>query len=318
MVDVDDLAINTDISQTLIQYEMSRRELGPKLYGLIKGGSIEEFIDAHTLTSEESADPIISQEIAHSLAAVHAIKGLPLKLNAREENDRMQKEWIQMIPKNRDYLYNNQKIQKYNIDLDFVMNFEYAQQIDWLISKYKELKLRKNFILNDMNYLNCLVRNNPIEGRSRVMLIDYDLGHYDYRGIDLGIHFFNRRIKYDAKEDKIIPGSSFPSIEEKRQFLKFYQQEIKRLNVWNDFDENGIDSIDNLLIESLIGQCNYCLFFACYTMAKPDIFFEFDPAFAPLLEFMLRNFLILKETLQKIMKEEISPFLLKENSLDSQ
>ena len=37
MVDVDDLAINTDISQTLIQYEMSRRELGPKLYGLNQG-----------------------------------------------------------------------------------------------------------------------------------------------------------------------------------------------------------------------------------------------------------------------------------------
>ena len=66
------------------------------------------------------------------------------------------------------------------------------------------------------------------------------------------------------------------------RFLAIYQQEIKRLNVWNDFDEDGVDSVNNLLIESLIGQCNYCLFFTSYLMSKPEIFIAHDPAFLPL------------------------------------
>ena len=301
MVDVDELALNTDASQTLIQYELSRRGLGPKLYGVFTGGTIEEYIDSHTLTSEESADPDISKDIALSLAAIHAIQGLPLKVTANEGMFEMMRKWAETIPNSRDYVKSNEKIKKYNLDLDFWHSFDYPGEIDWLENLLRTLPMRRSFIIYDMNYLNCLVRNDPKADQMRVVLIDYDLAHFDFRGLDLGIHFYARRLDVHAKEDKIIPGTEFPSDEEKRRFLRIYQQEIKRLNVFDDFDETGIDSIDNLLLESMIGQLQWTLHFGCYIMSKPEAFLEFEPAFAPLIDFMFRQYLLVKKDVLKIM-----------------
>ena len=290
---------------------MGRRSLGPKVYGLIKGGWIEEYIDSHTLTSEESADPAISRDIALSLAAIHAIKGLPLKKtpDGAAMNDFLEK--IQTIPSKRSQ-YEEAAEKFENFDLDFMFRFEFAQEINWLVNIINQLKMRKSFILNDMNYLNCLVLNdaNKMDGdmdankrRMRVILIDYDMAHHDYRGFDLGIHFLNRVFNFGAKDDRVIKGALFPSEEEKRRFLAIYQQEIKRLNVWNDFDEDGVDSVDNLLIESLIGQCYYCLIFSSHMLSKPHIFLAHDPAFLPVFEFMLRNYLPVKEDILKLTKQ---------------
>ena len=302
MVDVDEFAINTETSSTLIAYEMSRRGLGPKIYGLFKGGSVEEFIDSHTLTYEESADPEISRDIAISLAKTHAIEGLPLKLTVSEEVRKKQREWIKMIPEKKSYWKNHDEIQKMNLDLDFILNFDFEQQVDWLDEKCNQVKMRKHFVLVDMNYLNCLVRNHPKDGESRVVLIDYDIAHHDYRGMDFGSHFFGRRFQADSKVDKIVPNSRFFTVEEKRNFLKIYQQEIKRLNVWNDFDEDGIDSVENLLLESRIGECISNLIFSCYMMARPEIFFEVEPMFAPCLEFMLKQILVTREEIEAATK----------------
>lgn len=282
---------------------MSRRGLGPKMYGIFKGGTVEEFIDSHTLRSEESKDPDISHDIAISIANVHAIKGLPLKQTVNQDNIASMKEWFKMIPSKRDYIQNNKNISKYNLDIEFLYSLDYAKEIDWIENQFKTLKMRKNFILNDMNYLNCLVKNNRKNGELRVMLIDYDLSHYGYRGIDIGIHFFNRRFQLENKENKIIPNSTFPTLEEKKRFLEIYRDEIKRLNVWNDFDENGIDSVDNLLIESIIGQLQYTLYFGIYMMAKPDIFFDLDPALAPCLEFLLKQYVTMKRNVEIITKK---------------
>lgn len=52
---------------------MSRRGLGPKMYGISKRGTVEEYIDPHTLSSEESTIPEISRDIAISIANVHTI-----------------------------------------------------------------------------------------------------------------------------------------------------------------------------------------------------------------------------------------------------
>ena len=302
-LDINDLTFNADIIPTLISYEMSQRGLGPKLYGVFNGGSVEEYVDSHTLTSEESADPKISKDIALSMAAVHAIKGLPLMMDTNEAMIERLRSWIPFIPKFRDYLRNNHEIKKYNLDLNFLCNFNFAKETDFLEEQYKTLPMRRNFVLDDMHFANCLVRNEPKEGELRVLLIDYDLGHFGFRGIDLGAHFFNRRFDYESTENKIIPGTEFPSDEEKRRFLRIYQQEIKRLNVWRDFDETGIDSIDNLLLESLIGILQFTLYYASHSLSKPGAIIDVDPCYVLTLDFWLRQFLVTKEEVLKIRRE---------------
>ena len=303
VADVDSLGINTDASQTLIQYEMSRRGLGPTIYGIVHGGTIEEYIDSHTLTSEESADPETSNDIALSLAAIHAIKGLPLRTNVPEHNLNKQREWIKNKLNARNYLLNNETLKKFNLDFEFWSSFDYETEINWIQMQLSSLPMRKNFILYDMNYLNCLVRSKPKEDQMRVVLIDYDISHIGHRGIDLGCHFFYRRFNFQS-EDKnlLIPNSTFPSDAEKREFLRIYQQEIKRLNVWPDFDENGIDSIDNLLLESTIGQMQFVLYFTCCMINKPEGFFDSEPSMAPCFEFYIRQYLIFKEHVLRILQ----------------
>ena len=301
IVDADEFAMNTETSRMLIAYEMGRRGLGPKLYGLFKGGSIEEYIHSHTLTYEESTVAEISRDVALSLAKVHAIKGLPITSKASDDMKKRMREWIKMIPGKKSYWKNHDEIQKMNLDLDFILNFDFEQQVDWLDEKCSRVKMRKHFILFDMNYLNCLVRNHPKDGESKVVLIDYDLAHHDSRGMDFGSHFINRRFQADSKVNKIIPNSRFFTVEEKRNFLKIYQQEIKRLNVWNDFDEDGIDSVENLLLESRIGECIHNLFFGCYIMSKPE-FLNVEPLFASLLEFFLKSFSTFKEEIDVVTK----------------
>ena len=296
--DVDELGMNTDTLSTVTAYEMSKRGLGPKLYGLIKGGSIVEYIDSHTITSEESTDPVISRDFALSLAAIHAIQGLPLKQTSCEDIFKLEEKWIKEIPRMRGFIHGLEAIKKYNLDLDFVTGFDYTGEHDWLIRKCRTLKLRKNLILFDMNFFNCLVRNDAKEGQLRLVLIDYDLSQYNYRGIDLGAHFIPRNEA--GVKDEIISKSFFPTLEGKRQFLRTYQQEIKRLNAWEDYDEDGIDSIDNLLIESLVGQCYYFLFWTSIHMSKADQLMNDNPSLITHIEFFLKNFLAFKEEVERL------------------
>ena len=70
MANVDDLAINTHADS--VRNESART--WTQTIWVFSRGTIEEYIDSRTLTSEESADPEISKDIALSLAAAHAIK----------------------------------------------------------------------------------------------------------------------------------------------------------------------------------------------------------------------------------------------------
>ena len=209
-----------------------------------------------------------------------------------------QREWIKKKPIARDILMNKETLKKLNIDFELWTSIDYEKEIDWIETQFSSLPMRKNFILYDMNYLNCLVRNDPKEGQMRVLLIDYDISR---RGVDLGCHFFNRRLNV-LSEDKnfVIPNSKFPSDAEKRRFLGIYQQEIKRLNIWTDFDENGIDSIDNLLL--VIGQMQFALYIACYMIQKPDFFLDSEPNMASYFDFFIRQYLIFKKHVLGILK----------------
>lgn len=294
LVDIDEWDTNIETSTTVIAYEMSRRNLGPKIYGLFEGGSVDEYVDSHPLTYEESTDPEISRDIALSLAATHAIKGLPLKQTGFETNMKLVRNWSRMISK--EFILNDESIKNSGTDIDFLLNFNFDKETDWLIKISNELKMRKNFVIFDTNYCNCLVRNYPKTDEKRILLIDYDLGQYNYRGIDIGMHFFNRRFDPLA-EDPIIKGGEFFTTEHKRRFIQIYQQEIKRLNIWNDFDENGIDSIDNILMESTIGQCIANLLLG--TFMTKSVFLSKYPQ---VVEFYLRHYLMFKGEIERIAK----------------
>lgn len=103
-----------------------------------------------------------------------------------------------------------------------------------------------------------------------VCLIDYDYARIDYRGIDLGTRFFNFVHDWINKVKKIIPDAKLPTLNERKAWLINYQQEIKHLKAWENFDEHGVDSIDNLLIESLYGSVHFMIFFSLFTLSMSE------------------------------------------------
>lgn len=279
------LESDSDILSTIVSYEMSRRGLGPKLYGVFSGGIIQEYIDSHTLTCEESIDPVIYRDVAISIAHVHSIEGLPLKMSGNiPKPDDLMKIPIDKI----EYWKRHEGIKKFNLDLNLMLSFDFLKEMEYLRMKCNEVKMRKNLILYDMNYGNILVHNHSKANGRKVVLIDYDAAHYGYRGIDIGSFFFHRSAN-NCMDPKIHTPRFF-TLNEKRKFLNIYQQEIKRLNIWKDFDENGIDSIENLLLESIIGICIGILDISFWFMKSPETYLDDHPEYSLYVEFSLKSF----------------------------
>ena len=50
--------IITESEEIIIRYEVSKRSMGPKLFGVFSGGLIEEFIPSQTLANEHLMNPV--------------------------------------------------------------------------------------------------------------------------------------------------------------------------------------------------------------------------------------------------------------------
>ena len=86
----DLIHINSPMIQSLIFHEQSSRGWGPKLYGLMDDGRVEEFVDCHTLTAEEAFTPEINRDLARALARFQSLD-LPIR---RTHNDILTRETL--------------------------------------------------------------------------------------------------------------------------------------------------------------------------------------------------------------------------------
>ena len=68
----------SEVEQIMIQLELARQGLGPKLYGVYETGRIEELIDCRKITFEEARAPVLEADIAINMARINAID-LPMR-----------------------------------------------------------------------------------------------------------------------------------------------------------------------------------------------------------------------------------------------
>ena len=108
-------------------------------------------------------------------------------------------------------------------------------------------------------------------------------------------------MNYDDKENKI-SAIDFPSDDEKRRFLTIYQQEIKKLNIFTDFDEHGSDSVDNLMMESMVGEMVFCIFFSSFMLSNFEDF-SFEPSFFKVAQLLLQKFGEMRQKLEILLEE---------------
>lgn len=75
---------------------------------------------------------------------------------------------------------------------------------------------------------------------------------------------------------------------------------MNRLKIWNDFDENGMNLIYNLLTELIMGQCYCCLYARYFMIAKIDKSVDYNPDIVPVIKYFLEHYLAFKQQMEKV------------------
>jgi len=93
--------------------------------------------------------------------------------------------------------------------------------------------------------MNVLVKNDPKEGESKIVLIDFEFVMRNYRAFDIGGHFMQKMFKWFDEESKIADCRKYTE-EERRHFCGEYARQ------WNKLTGDS-DTRDQVFVESEYG-----------------------------------------------------------------
>lgn len=266
--------------QAIVYMEMARRGWGPKIYGTFLGGRLEQWIDAHPLTAEESTDASIRCDVARSFARLHS-----LQLPFRKDNFQLVVDELDRAAKSKsseviDFLLGLEHPEATKCATTF-RDTDWSHELAWASSLLRKHNCKTAFTLGDTNYLNILVKN--YESQCRAMLIDYETVTYSYRGIDIGGHFMERMYSWGEPTSKLT-GYDVPNIEEQRAFCEVYLQEMRNLGQ----AMSAIDTVDHLMLEAQIGQLYQLLIVILMCLVMDET--EGDPLFLAGLNHMMEYY----------------------------
>lgn len=193
-------------TQTLIYFENARLGNGPRIYGTFEDGRVEEFIPSHTLNETDLADARIRSEIAKKLARFHYLYfEVPIpkvKLDLFKLAVGMFQRYDTVD--GRQFLAKQGEVCGFPDILSWAYSFDWKLECQFLCETEAKVNSREVLCTNDMNRLNCLVRDGEwkcpllINARlightdcfgERVTLIDYENASWNNRGKDWGNHF---------------------------------------------------------------------------------------------------------------------------------
>ncbi|GAB1316060.1 hypothetical protein MFIFM68171_06270 [Madurella fahalii] len=83
--------------------------------------------------------------------------------------------------------------------------------------------------IHDVHFMNVLVKNDPKEGESKIVLIDFEFIMRKYRALDIGGHFMQKMFKWSDNQSKIADCRKYTE-EEKTHFHDGYARR------WNKTD----------------------------------------------------------------------------------
>ncbi|KAI1299624.1 Choline kinase alpha [Halotydeus destructor] len=257
----NDRSDKINMEEVLVCYAMGNLGLGPKLLGIFPGGRLEQYLECRTFNDGDFLNPEMEALFARKLARMHVVK-MPF---SRVTEDLIES----LLPLLADWLdtgkaeleatepeAGEEEYRKYVLGLDI------EKDVQWLNSLKPRIKTRRVLIHEDMNRDNCLVLDkaeNPID---KLILVDYESSKYGPRGDDIGSHFYNRLVDFAKVDGKFISGMRYPTEDERRHFIRSYNEEMKHLNSYDlDESENGLDNEDNMLAEAEFWVLGYFLFF---------------------------------------------------------
>ena len=288
----DVLPMNAPSTQLLISYELSRRAWGPKLFGAMENGRIEEYVDSHTLKPAEAFTDEMIAQVTKALACFHSIE-LPLpkdtacflrpvKLSFEKEIPAIT-EWIETADATKECLD----------AIKFLLNFPFEDEYRWVTSIIAKIQHRQVLSTRDPNYLNRLVKNTKPSSaqETRCMIIDFDFSGYYDRGFDLGGHFVSCLFDPAHKTNKLT-GLTYPTKERRDAFLSRYLDECSR--VFQDFDPKSLDNMDHLRLETDAYACFYLLWVTFVSAGFYKIY-QMEPYMYTIIRYVIDLYFNLKK-----------------------
>lgn len=230
----DDTALECEIFDLL-----SRKNLGPKLYGVFEGGRLEEFLQANSLTSEEIRDKNISKIIAKHLAVVHGLN-VPIDKDESWLIERLN-EWYESICNNADGDLSLDCQEHYNdreatlLIAKELLSINFKEEIEFIKSEiFEKSNSPKVFSHNDLHQGNILYvepskRRPSLE--ERIVFIDFEYCSYNYRAYDIANHLCEWLFQYGTQEYPHFEcfQEKFPTKSDQLQFIRHYLSEKGRL-----------------------------------------------------------------------------------------
>ncbi|RWS07266.1 Choline kinase alpha-like protein [Dinothrombium tinctorium] len=181
--------LNCESAQAIIVEKLSQVGLAPKLYGVFNGGRIEEYIPSECATVDDLEQIELSLAVMRKLARFHSLD-LPLE----------------KLPKQMDFIVSmeqfsqeldEREMEEYSLEdqkcIKEIFKFENQKELTWvnkIISRISKFLVPSH---GDLHPNNILLKHNYESIDDRVMLIDYDMCGYFYRGYDIAYFLRMRR-----------------------------------------------------------------------------------------------------------------------------
>lgn len=260
--------------------ELARRGLSPKVYGFWEEGRIEEFIESRQMTEEESRDPFYETDFAKNLGRFHAVDNVPLPKPSYDFGEvlmghcRAGKDHLKIL------------LQKSECSsIHDLLSHDWEKEIEELaplcnINRHRmvlmhcDTHLQNIGILNDANEHSDTIKmldDNNKNSRLKTFIYDYEFSSYNMRGKDIGTFLASKTGLIGTNDMKIQKEPCvFPEKKDYELFIREYQKEC-RVH-FSDWDEEGKDSLDHIVMESIVGLMVASLWYMFAGINAEEIF----------------------------------------------
>lgn len=233
---INSAAILKDIIVSTI---LSDFKIGPKLYGIFPQGRLEELIDASPMNCQDMYVPEYSCQIGEVLAQFHTLE-MPFN---KKPNWLFDTTYSYMRQINEENLMKESDITRFNI----LKGFNLEQEFEDLKMILKSLRSSVVFCHNDINV------GNILKLESKLMVIDYEYGGYNYRGYDIGNYFCEMMFDNNTEVHPYF-SYSFNSYPNRKQQLNFIRAYIKKFNEINESKQLNNCKLNE---EQLLNEANH-------------------------------------------------------------
>ncbi|UNI24895.1 Choline kinase [Purpureocillium takamizusanense] len=218
--------------------EYGRSGLGAKMYGFFKTndgtlGRVDEFLDARTLEPEDVEDEAIRADVAKGLAAFHSLHNTSLRKKSVQA-------YYEAVTSGLAKYHQNEKLKTLGregrVNVDKLIDYNFATRLRKVVGKLESIGAKTGSCIHDVQFMNVLVMNDPKEGASRIVLIDFEFVMHNYRAFDIGGHYMQKLFKWFDDDNKIADCRPYAE-HEKRHFCREYAEKWNELTGDSDTGE---------------------------------------------------------------------------------